>query len=213
MLGETIVFMAKIVIVGTSHIASEALAKVKQAIEEEKPDLVAIELDPKRYYAMSQKAKPKFNLRYGSFAMMFGVLQQYLSKKTGILPGAEMMEAAELGKASGAKVILIDQDIEVTMRKIQKISARKKIKLMLTLLWALIFEKKEKLDLNKIPEDSLVEEALKILKNLSPELYKILIVERNVYMAQMIKELQKQYKTIVVVVGVGHKKGLYRLLR
>jgi len=40
-------------IIGTSHIARQSLEEVKSAIEKIKPDIIAIELDRKRYYGLT----------------------------------------------------------------------------------------------------------------------------------------------------------------
>ena len=46
-----------LIIIGTSHIAKQSLKEVKKAIEEEKPDIIAIELDRKRLMALASKKK------------------------------------------------------------------------------------------------------------------------------------------------------------
>jgi len=46
-----------------------------------------------------------------------------------------------------------------------------------------------------------------------PFIYKILVLKRDRFMAKMIKELKKKHKKILVVVGVGHIKGLKKLLK
>jgi len=43
------------IIVGTAHISRQSADLVKEAIETEKPDTVCIELDEKRYKALSEK--------------------------------------------------------------------------------------------------------------------------------------------------------------
>ncbi len=54
--------MNKIILVGTSHIAKQSIRRVKKAIEENKPDIVAVELDSKRFYSIiAKKTKQKFS--------------------------------------------------------------------------------------------------------------------------------------------------------
>ena len=48
-----------LILIGTSHIAKESLREVARVIEKEKPDIVAIELDRRRFYALTQKTKRK----------------------------------------------------------------------------------------------------------------------------------------------------------
>ena len=54
-------------IIGTSHIAKQSLDEVKDAIEGEKPDIIALELDKQRLYALMQAKKEKirfYNIFY-----------------------------------------------------------------------------------------------------------------------------------------------------
>ena len=44
-----------ITIIGTSHIARESINEVKDQIENNQPDIIALELDPKRAYALLHK--------------------------------------------------------------------------------------------------------------------------------------------------------------
>ena len=48
-------------IIGTSHIAQQSLDDVKKAIEEGKPDIVAIELDSKRLHSLFRKKDAKIS--------------------------------------------------------------------------------------------------------------------------------------------------------
>ena len=45
-----------------------------------------------------------------------------------------------------------------------------------------------------------------------PKLYKILVEDRNIYMANQLKELSKTHKKIVAVIGAGHRKGIKQIL-
>ena len=44
-------------IIGTSHIASQSLKEVEKFIEDNKPEIIALELDAKRFYAITHKQK------------------------------------------------------------------------------------------------------------------------------------------------------------
>ncbi|MGB2674573.1 MAG: TraB/GumN family protein, partial [Methanoregula sp.] len=43
--------MAELRIIGTAHVSQKSVDEVKAAIEEFRPDIVAIELDPARFLA------------------------------------------------------------------------------------------------------------------------------------------------------------------
>lgn len=44
-----------ILLVGTAHISQESVALVQEVIQQERPDGVCIELDEKRYQALTEK--------------------------------------------------------------------------------------------------------------------------------------------------------------
>ncbi|MEN6396380.1 MAG: TraB/GumN family protein, partial [Methanoregula sp.] len=49
--------MAELRIVGTAHVSQKSVDEVKAAIDEFKPDVVAIELDPGRFNALKKQAR------------------------------------------------------------------------------------------------------------------------------------------------------------
>ncbi|MBU3957755.1 MAG: TraB domain-containing protein [Nanoarchaeota archaeon] len=202
-------------IIGTSHIAKESIETVKRVIEETKPDCVAIELDPKRFYALThaQQAgeKRKLGLRFGLTIYLFGWLQQKLGKAVGVLPGSEMLAAIESAKSVNAKIVLIDRDIEETFRGIMGAPLREKLKLFLG-IFAAPFSS-GKINLKKVPNERIIEQAVRYMKKELPGFYKALIGDRNRYMAAWIKKLEGEFENVVVVVGAGHKKELERMIR
>ncbi len=201
-------------IIGTSHISEESIKKVKRLIEETKPDCVAIELDPKRFFALAQQREGsgrKIGLRYGLTIYFFGWLQQALGKSAGVLPGSEMLAAAEAARQTGARVVLIDRDIEEIIRGMMAVPLKEKLKLFFG-LFAIPFSR-EKINLGEVPQERIVEQAVRYMKKELPEFYKILVADRNEYMAAWIKRLEGEFENIVVVVGAGHRKELERMIR
>lgn len=201
-------------IIGTSHIAKESIETVKRIIEKEKPDCVAIELDPKRFYALTHAQtdeKRKLGLRYGLTIWLFGWIQQKLGKTVGVFPGSEMLSAIESAKSVNAKIVLIDKDIEETFRGIMSVPLREKLKLFLG-IFAAPFSR-EKINLKKVPGDRVIEDAIRYMKKELPGFYKALIGDRNNYMAAWIKKLEGEFENIIVVVGAGHKKELEKMIR
>ncbi|TRZ54801.1 hypothetical protein D4Q76_01655 [archaeon] len=220
-------------IIGTSHIARESVEAVKKIIEDTKPDCVAIELDPKRYYALMHAPQEgethgnevsggaenagafsrqrKLGLRYGVTIYLFGWLQQKLGKTVGVFPGSEMLSAIESAKRVGAKIVLIDKDIEETFRGIMAVPLREKLKLFLG-LFAFPFSR-EKIDLRKVPGDRVIEQAMRYMKKELPGFYRVLVGDRNRYMVAWIKRLESEFDNVVVVVGAGHKKELEKMIR
>ncbi len=213
----------KIKIIGTSHIAKQSVNQIKTLIKEWKPDIVAIELDRARYNNLLSKKKSKVTLAAAKeigfagyiFAKMGGSLQQKLGEKVGLIPGADMKAAIKEAKKAKTRIALIDQPIEETFKEMSKISSWEKWKLVGMLFGATVFPfGKEQIDLNKVPSNKLIEELMKKFKDKLPQLYKVLVTDRNEYMLAQIASLAKQHKDtkLLVVVGAGHAKDLKRLI-
>jgi pheromone shutdown-related protein TraB len=220
------------ILVPTSHIAKQSLKKVKEAIEKEKPDCVAVELDMNRYMSMKERGETSSlaalkALGVTTFLVYWIMkhLQSWLGNKVGILPGSEMMHAVEVARGMGIKVALIDRDIGVTLMRMKNISWGEKFKLIvylfkgLTIGYLLVKIRKPGkgakgvVDLTKVPPKDLIDQAIDLIKNEFPQLYGILIRERDIYMTDRLKNMSKKFNKIVVVIGAGHVDGMKRLLK
>jgi len=207
-----------LIIIGTSHIAKQSLLEVERVIREEKPEVVALELDKARYYSLVTKEKRKAGLRelrvIGVKGFVFAKFGEYIEKKlgksVGISPGDEMLKAAEIATEIKAKIALIDQKIEITLKNFSKeITWKEKYRFAEDIIKG-IFSKKNRMiiDLNKVPEKELIEQLLKTTKKRYPNFYKVLVTDRNKYMAKRLDGLMKNYKKIVAVVGAGHEEEI-----
>lgn len=212
-------------IIGTSHIAKQSIEEVKAAITAEKPDILALELDRNRFYALTTKrqgssrvAITELGLKGYLFYILGSWLQRHLGRAVGISPGAEMKLAVKLASKYNIKIALIDQDIRVTLRKLSaRIRWREKLNFMLDILKAVFFGKKmmkkmglERIDLSRVPTDELIEKLIAPLKQRYPATYYTLVEERNRIMARNLVELslREPEAKILAIVGAGHKKGL-----
>lgn len=207
--------MKEIIIIGTSHISPQSIKQAKETIIKQKPDCVAIELCPQRYRALIQNKRqsPTF---LNPLYMILYYLQNFLGKKTGILPGSEMLASINAARLVNSRIVLIDMDISTIVQKINQISFIEKIKLIAKLILGFLIgflPFGQKLDISKVPHEKLINEAMKYIKEEIPHFYKILVIQRNIYMANFIKKLSKKYDKIVVVVGAGHKKGIEKILK
>lgn len=224
--------MSNIIIIGSSHIARQSMKDVEEAILKEKPDFVCIELDKKRYLGLAKGQKPtklgfEHIRRYGIKGFLFnfigGWVERRLGKLVGVKPGSEMMMAVKMAKKTGAKVGLIDQDIEITMNRIKKCFGFKEVwHLIRDIFMGIFFQKREikrlgieNLDLTKVPPKKLINKLIKRVKKDYPSLYRVLIDERNKYMAQRLIDLEFKNpgKKIIAVVGAGHEEGIKELLK
>jgi pheromone shutdown-related protein TraB len=219
--------MRKIILVPTSHVAKQSLKKVKEVIEKEKPDCVAVELDMNRYSAMKEQEKTSSlealkTLGFMTFLLYWVLkkLQSWLGKKLGILPGSEMIQAVDVARKAGIKVALIDRDMRITLMRVKSISWKEKTKLLLFLFKGLtidyfllkIRKDGKAIDLNKVPPKELIEQAMEVMKKEFPQLYKVLVKERDEFMASRLKDMSSKFEKIVAVTGAGHTEGLQKLL-
>ena len=219
--------MKEVTLVPTSHVANQSLAAVRRAIEENSPDCVAVELDINRYYAM----KTHETATSGEMIKVFGTinfliyhvmkgLQKNLGGRTGIIPGSEMTGAVEVAAEHKIKVAFIDRDIAATFARLSAIPRRQKLKMLwfllkgsLGLLFSKIYKGKYSFDLSKTPSSELVKEAMSLLKRELPDIYRILVTERDAYMTARIRSLLRDFDNIVVVIGAGHREGIEKRLQ
>jgi pheromone shutdown protein TraB len=210
-------------IIGTSHIASQSVKEITKAIKEDKPDIIALELDKRRFISLMQgdpeKAqKPKIkDIGFNGFLFYsFGqFIQKKLGNKIGISPGSEMKTAALLAKENKIKIALIDRDIILTLKSLSKNITRREKWNFVKDFFKGIFGKPDKellenLDLRKVPDDKLISKLLESVKDRYPGLFKSLVEERNLIMAVNIAKLLRQSpeSNILVIVGAGHKEDL-----
>lgn len=215
-----------LIIIGTSHIAKQSLDDVENTIQNEKPDIVCLELDKKRLFSLMHKdAKRGLNLgmirKVGIKGYLFSLIGAYVEKKlgqyVGVMPGSEMLKGAMLAKKHKLSLMLIDQDIEVTLKRFSKcFTWKEKFRLLVDILKAIIFRKKEiEFDLRKVPEKKIIQKLLKKVKTRYPGLYMALITERNEYMASKLAKIMavNPDKKIVAFVGAGHEEDMIDLIK
>lgn len=201
-------------ITGTSHILPIS--------EKDTFEFIALELDEHRFFALTHKLKSHFSWQNAKiiglggylFAYFGGIIQNYLAKKLGVAPGEDMLSAIKLAQKTKAKLILIDQPIQITLRRFSKnISVFEKIKFVMFLLTSAIFSR-EKIDLKRVPSEQMVERLTTQLKLSFPGIYKILVSERDDYMASKLTALQQIHPNakILAIIGAGHLSGLKRKL-
>jgi pheromone shutdown-related protein TraB len=210
-----------ILLVGTAHISQQSADLVKEIIDQEQPDTVCIELDEKRYAALSNPQqwenldlKQIIRKKQLSTLLVNLVLASYQKKlggKLGIQPGTELLTAANTAKAHDIPVELCDRDVRITLRRAWKATSLwKKFYMMATLL-ASLFDDTE-LDEEKLAElrrNDVLSELMNEIGEALPAAKEALIDERDIFMAEKVK--QAPGKKIVAVVGAGHLEGIKRV--
>jgi len=210
----------EITLIGTAHVSKESAELVGQVIEEENPDTVCVELCQSRYRSITQKKqwqntdllkvikeKKAFLLLSN---LMLAYFQKKIGKKLGIKPGEEMMRAIQAAEAVGARIHLADRDIQTTLSRTWRLMGLwTKVKL-LTHFIASVGEmddiKQE--DIEKMKREDVLEILLSEIGESLPEIRRILIDERDLYLAYKIRTAPG--RKIVAVVGAGHVPGIQR---
>ncbi len=234
--------MESIKLIGTSHIAKQSIEEVTKAIESFKPLIIAVELDSKRFLALQEENKEKKQGKKSSLSIksifkigfkgyLFALIGSYSSKKLGSFvnatPGDEMLTAIKLAKENNLEVALIDQDIEITLQRFSKTLSWKERWVFVKDIFKSIFRRKkiiqeykelgldiETLDLSKVPSKETVIQLTSFMKRKYPNIYKVLIAERNTYMVKSLIKMRRKYpeKKILVIVGAGHLEGMEKEL-
>lgn len=210
---------------GTSHIAEQSLKDVECLIKTQKPDVIAIELDKKRYYALlhnQRRGASLADIRYIGFkGYIFSLIAGWAQKKLGeyvnVEPGSEMLTAIKLAKKEKIPIELIDQDIEITLKRFSKeLTWKEKWNFIADLFKGFVLRKKEiEFDLRKVPDKDLIFKLIKKVKKRYPSIYKVLVEERDHFMARKLFNLMRNNpdKRILAFVGAGHEEGIIAIMK
>jgi pheromone shutdown protein TraB len=138
-----------IILIGTAHVSKKSVAEVENAITKYHPDIVAVELDEKRYEAITKKHRWEDTsildvIKSGkSFLLLaqtfLAMIQRKLGKEFGVEPGAEMVAAIKTAKKHKISVALVDRDITVTFKRAwRQMTIREKLRLFWFAVKALV---------------------------------------------------------------------------
>ena len=209
-------------IIGTAHVSEKSVDEVRNTILECEPDIVAVELDAARYQNLlnekngvqqDKEIKIREILKGNNFTMFLvsgflSYFQKKIGDEVGVKPGSEMLAAAEAATEAGAKVALIDRDIQITLKRaLNRMSFWEKAKFIYSII-ASFFSKDEAIeDIEDIKQGDALEEVMGYFQEMSPRAYEVLVAERDAFMAQRLLDLEGN---VVAVVGAGHKKGIQK---
>ena len=208
----------KITLIGTAHVSFESADLVQKVIEDEKPDMVCVELCESRYQSIMQKSKwQNTNLikvikEKKAFLLLSNLMLAYFQKKVGqklgIRPGEEIVRAIQAATSVGARIHLADRDIRTTLSRTWRcMGLWAKIRLLFQLVTSVgEMDSIKKSDIEEMKKKDVLEMFLSEIGKSFPEIRRILIDERDQYLAHMIRSAPG--KKIVAVVGAGHVPGI-----
>ncbi|MGL1932965.1 MAG: TraB/GumN family protein [Desulfotalea sp.] len=210
----------KFTIIGTAHISNESVQLVEKVISTVQPDCVCLELDDKRFQSLQQKDKwqsldlkqiiKNKQLSTLFISMLMASYQKRLGGKLGVDPGAELLAGAKVAQDNNIPISLCDRDVRITLRRAWKSTSFFRKGYLLTSLLASAFDNTE-IDEEKLTElrqKDVLDELLEEMGEGLPELKRVLIDERDTYLAEKIKSSHGE--NIVAVVGAGHVSGIKR---
>jgi pheromone shutdown-related protein TraB len=218
--------LPSVLLVGTAHVSKASVDEVKAAIETWRPDVVAVELDARRYEAITKREQwektPVHRLLNGDKLYLFlaqtmlASYQRRLGHEFGSEPGAEMVAAIRAGEERGLPVEMIDRDVGVTFKRaFGKMGFFEKWRITWELVKSVMgMDEKEgeKVDLQKLMDQDVLSVMMNELGETAPSIKTVLIDERDQWLAEKIRGLRADGKRVLAVLGAGHVAGVSRLL-
>ena len=207
-----------IVLIGTAHVSESSVQEVNTAIENEKPDTVAIELDEKRYESLKDPDSwrkmdiIKVLREKKGFLMIANIILASYQKKmgmgTGVKPGDEMLAAIKKADELGIPCKMVDRPVTVTLsRAWSRNSLVGKCSLLAALLSAAFSREEVSAEqIEKLKVKSEMDGMMEELSKSMPNVKEVLIDERDRYLASHIWECRGE--KVLAVLGAGHLNGV-----
>lgn len=212
-----------LILIGTSHIAKQSIEEVQESFEKYDPDIIALELDKTRFKGLITKKKSiklKDIKKIGLKGMLFGMIVSWIENKIGnivnVKPGSEMISAIKLSIKNKKQMMLIDQDIKITLKRIsEELTWKEKWYFIIDTIFSLTHKNKIDLDLNKVPNKKIIKEMTNQLRERYPNIHKVLIIERNKVMAKNLNTIlnNNPNKQVLAIVGAGHEEDIIEIIK
>jgi pheromone shutdown-related protein TraB len=209
-------------LLGTAHVSETSVREVEELIEKLKPDAVCVELCQTRYRALTDETQwEKLDIfrvvRQGKMLFLLaqlaiGAYQRRLGAKLGIKPGAELLAAAKKAEAEGARVVLVDRDIQATLKRTwARLGFFKKASLLAVILdslWPSKDKDAEEVDIEELKKDANLSQMMDEFAKAFPQVHETIIDERDRYLIAGVQTCTE--KKVLAVVGAGHLAGMQR---
>jgi pheromone shutdown-related protein TraB len=208
----------EVIVVGTAHVSKASVEETRQAIEEYRPDVIAIELCQNRYDVMRNPStwsemdivkvikEKKALLLFANLLM--SSIQKRMGDKFGVRPGEEMRAAIEEADRLGIALAPVDRSVQTTLKRAwHSLSFWGKNKFLFTSLYSFIgMDEVKEEDVEGLKEKDMLTQAVEEIGKQAPTIKHVLIDERDAYMGRKIADIEG--KKVLAVVGAGHMKGL-----
>ena len=220
------------VLLGTAHVSRASVEAVREILERESFDAVAVELCEPRYKSMrdpeSFRNLDLFQIiRQGKAGLVaanlaLSAFQRRLAEQFGIEPGAEMKAAIDGAEARDVPIWLIDREVGITLKRaIRSVGFLDRIGIIGGLAGSLITrEEVEESEIEKLKEGDMLGSMFSEFAKESPPLFEALIAERDRYMTARLREESadaqhegKPVKKVLAVIGAGHLAGIEQAIK
>lgn len=212
----------EITLIPTAHVSKESAELTRNTIDELKPDCICIELDEDRYNSLKNPDKYKQTnitkiikekkVGFMLANLILGNYQRKLAKQLGSKSGQEMMIGIEKAEELNAKLVLADRKIQTTFKRVWAMLNLKDKFTLITTIISSLFDDEEisEEDLKAMQEKDMLNSALKEVSEKFPSLSKVLVEERDRYLAYKIKNAPG--KNIVAILGAAHTIGIQKYI-
>ena len=197
-----------IILVGVGHVFDIA-EQVRQIIIQHMPAAIGLELDRNRFHVLLARDRGEELPKKGGALARF---QERIAKDFGVEAGDEMLAGHKAAAEINAKLLLIDMNINIVLRRITKQMTRREKLKMFCSLFAMPFIRKKTVEreMEKYSEEG--ETYLNEVGKAFPTIKRILLDDRNVHMATNLKKMEEQYGTVMAIIGDGHVPGISRIM-
>lgn len=209
-------------LVGTAHVSQESCTEVQAVIRHLKPEVVFLELCSSRIAILTPQnlQVPTINEMIDMWkkkkANTFGILYSWFLAKVAerleVFPGAEFRVAFEEAMDYGARVVLGDRPVNITLRRTWgKMSIWHRAKFLYYIFFQTFFLPSPE-DLRKMLKDmddvDMLTLVIQEMSKAFPTIMETVLHERDMYMSSTLLKVASEQSSVVAVVGKGHLPGI-----
>ena len=205
-------------LIKTAHVSKNSVEDVKRIIDEIKPDAICIELDKERKETLLNKEGwrntditkviKEHKVGFLLVNVILSSFQKRMAAKMDTQSGGEMLEGIKKAEELKVPLILADRNIKTTFKRIwNSLGFKEKMKLLMAIVMA-IFDDEDisEEDLARLKEADSLDVALAEVGKDLPTVKRILVDERDMYLAAKIKSAPGE--KIVAIIGAAHARGI-----
>ena len=212
----------EVYLVGTAHVSLESIDDVRTTVELVDPDAICVELCQGRYEAFTRPdAWRKMDvfkvIKEGKATLLLSQLimsafYKRIGDRLGVRPGADMLEGVRLARERDVELVLADRDVQVTLKRTWRgLGFWNKLKLLFMILTSAVAEPDiDRQAVDDLKQSGRLDDVLSEFAKAFPAVKHTIIDERDVYLAQKIRETEGE--RVVAVVGAGHVPGIARAI-